>query len=194
MLSSGSYSTSSSATWLNSSPFPAFPASSQSQVTSCGSQDWLVTWGRHCATSGGPEGGWLSRHKPLIMCCSAGPRGFHFCLDSLMLQGSSLTFDPAVKAVMARHRSCWRICGSIRVHFCEAGMLGVVLHSAKPRLCVPWLSRHRPLCFRRLYAASCSGILSSGYTFSRYQRKELQFSFRLKASRSAILYRETEGG
>lgn len=41
------------------------------------------------------------------------------CLDSLMLQGSSLTFDPAVKAVMARHRSCWRICGSIRVHFWE---------------------------------------------------------------------------
>ncbi len=46
-------------------------------------------------------------------------------------------------------------------HTCEAGMLGVVLHSAKPRLCVPWLSRHRPLCFRRLYAASCSGILTN---------------------------------
>ncbi len=43
----------------------------------------------------------------------------HTCLDSLMLQGSSLTFDPAVKAVMARHRSCWRICGSTRVHFWE---------------------------------------------------------------------------
>ncbi len=46
-------------------------------------------------------------------------------------------------------------------HTCEAGMLGVVLHSAKPRLCVPWLSRHRPPCFRRLYAASCSGTLTN---------------------------------
>jgi len=41
----------------------------------------------------------------------------HTCLDSLVLQGSSLTFDPAVKAVMVKHWSCWRICGSIRVHF-----------------------------------------------------------------------------
>lgn len=36
--------------------------------------------------------------------------------------------------------------------------------------------------------------LSSGYTFSRYQRKELQFNFRLSASRSAILCGETEAG
>ncbi|XDV42627.1 hypothetical protein PO909_011255 [Leuciscus waleckii] len=74
----GSEITSSSATLRNSSPFPALPVSSASQVTSCGSQDWLATRGRHCVMTGGPEGGWLSRHKPLIMCCNAGPRGFHF--------------------------------------------------------------------------------------------------------------------
>lgn len=40
-------------------------------------------------------------------------------------------------------------------------MLGAVLHSAKPRLSVPWLSRHNPSCFRRLYTSSCSGILTN---------------------------------
>ena len=39
------------------------------------------------------------------------------CLGSFVLQGSILTFDPAVKAEIARQRPCCRISGSISSHF-----------------------------------------------------------------------------
>lgn len=48
------------------------------QVIIWGSQDWLAIWGRHCVMTRGPVGVWLSRHRPLTMCCRAGPLGFHF--------------------------------------------------------------------------------------------------------------------
>lgn len=51
------------------------------QVMTCGSQDWLAIWGRHCKMTGGPIGVWLSRQRPLTMCCRAVPFGFHFCKD-----------------------------------------------------------------------------------------------------------------
>lgn len=41
------------------------------------------------------------------------------CLGSFVLQGSILTFDPAVKAEIARQRSCCRISGSINSHLCK---------------------------------------------------------------------------
>lgn len=57
---------------------PLPPSSTVAQVMICGSQDWLATWGRHWVTTRGPVGVWLSRHRPLTMCCRAVPLGFHF--------------------------------------------------------------------------------------------------------------------
>lgn len=59
------------------------------------------------------------RHETVLLC-----RGFGWltvfpltCLGSFVLQGSILTFDPAVKAEIARQRPCCRISGSISSHF-----------------------------------------------------------------------------
>lgn len=61
-------------------PFLLLPVSyCMAQVMICGSQDWLATWGRHCTMTGGPVGVWLSKQRPLTMCCRAEPLGFHFC-------------------------------------------------------------------------------------------------------------------
>lgn len=57
--------------------------SAMAQVIICGSQDWLAIWGRHCEMTGGPVGVWLSRQRPLTMCCRAVPLGFHFCREKI---------------------------------------------------------------------------------------------------------------
>lgn len=67
--------------WLcPSSTASSSPSSlSAGQVMSWGSQDWLASWGWHWVMIGGPAGGWLSRQRPLTMCCKAEPLGLHFC-------------------------------------------------------------------------------------------------------------------
>ena len=47
------------------------------QVFDAVTGDWLATWGRHWVMAGGPPGVWLSRQRPLTMCCSAVPLGRH---------------------------------------------------------------------------------------------------------------------
>lgn len=59
-------------------PSPHPICSHVAQAITCGSQDWLTTWGRHGVMTRGPVGVWLSRHRPLTMCWSAAPFGFHF--------------------------------------------------------------------------------------------------------------------
>lgn len=75
-------------------PLPRPPPSAVAQVMICGSQDWLATWGRHCVMTRGPVGVWLSRQRPLTMCCRAVPLGFHFCRERAREKGttSSLSF------------------------------------------------------------------------------------------------------
>ena len=79
-----------------SSPLPplSLVPSTVAQVMICGSQDWLATWGRHCVMTRGPVGVWLSRQRPLTMCCRAVPLGFHFCRESERKgTTSSLSFE-----------------------------------------------------------------------------------------------------
>lgn len=64
--------------------------SAMAQVIICGSQDWLAIWGRHCEMIGGPVGVWLSRQRPLTMCCRAVPLGFHFCRQKIRTENFQL--------------------------------------------------------------------------------------------------------
>lgn len=67
------------------------------QLMICGSQDCAATWGRHWAMTGGPAGVWLSRHRPLTVCCRATPLGLHFCKETRTARRSvsaSFAVDP----------------------------------------------------------------------------------------------------
>lgn len=72
--------------------------SAMTQVIICGSQDWLAIWGRHCEMTGGPVGVWLSRQRPLTMCCRAVPLGFHFCREKI--RWKNIHLSPSVSVVL----------------------------------------------------------------------------------------------
>lgn len=99
------------------------------------------------------------------------PWGFYIFISMLISPHMCVTGSYSCTFIVlhSNNSSCkWMNLGLQRILTCDCGLLAPMpLHSARPRMSVPRVSRHKPPCLSTLDTASCSGTLRETFTERR---------------------------